>query len=399
MYRDDDPVFVLTLSRSWLRESLRSGMPERLTSTLSLLQVAAVVRLLSETAPGDTLSGDVTVRNLPEGSADRGQGRLRREGSAPEIIEVSRTLDGSYQVLRSGLRGTLTLPKASLGLIYESTLWFVLGKLFSLGRSGEQRFMLLRELGEPGLLSGTLTLSEQGLEPLKLASEEVKARRLRYTVSASLGFPKDQQRGSLWIGPQGEVLHSDLWPQQRALAPMGNAENDPAFLLKRADGVLCRAEQREKNWLLTENSPGKKESPFEIELDFERRLQRLTSQRAGAPLSAEWDGSVLRYAYPGIPPRFVSIPEGGIALFLSSLFLPEAIPGLKVGQKRMLALFPLLTGNDVALPGTLERLPDDVRKRRHYRLTLEGGIVAELECDTRSLVRLTSNGPLTITRK
>ena len=399
MRRDDDPVFVLTLPRSWLRVALRAGAPERLTATVSVLQAAAVVRVLPEPAPTDTFSGDLSVRHLPNGGADRGQGRLRREGSSPELVEVSRALDGSYQVLRSSVRGTLPLPKDSLGLIYESTLWFALGKLFSLGRSGEQRFTLLRELGEPGLVSGTLALSEAGEEPLKLASGELKARRLRYVVAPSLGFPPERQRGFLWIGPQGEVLHSELWPEQRASAPLGNAENDPAFTLKRADGTLCRAEQQEKNWLLTEKGPGKSESPFEIELDFERRLRRLTSQRGGSPLSAEWDGAALRYAYPAILPRFASVPEGGIALFLSALFLSEPIPGLQTGQKRPLLLFPLITGNDLWLPGELERLPDDLSKHRLYRLTLEGGIVAQLECDERGLVRLTSNGPLAITRK
>jgi len=392
MWRADDLRFVLTLPKAWLRESLRPGAPERLTTTLSLLRVETVLRLLPDPEPTDTFSADLSVRHLPTGAADRGQGRLRLAGSTAETVEAVRALDGSYQVQRSGLRGNLSLPPNTAAAIYETSLWFVLGKLFQLGKSGEQRFLLIREGAQPGLVTGLLSLRENG--------EDKLGRRLSYTAAPSLGFPAERRKGTLWIGPEGELLQSELWPEQKATGPLAPAgDNDPAYVLKRTDGTMLRAEQREKGWLLTEKAPNKPESPYELELDFERRLKRLTSQRAGTLLSLEWDGTVLRYAYPTIPPRFWPVPPEGIALFLTALLLPEPVPGLKVGQKRPVLLLPLLTGDDNGLMGELEHLPNDPRKQAHYRLALDGGTVLDLTHDTLGLVRLTSNNGLTIVRK
>lgn len=88
-----------------------------------------------------------------------------------------------------------------------------------------------------------------------------------------------------------------------------------------------------------------------------------------------------------------------MALFLASLLLPEPIAGQAIGQKRSVLLLPLITGDELALSGELTRLPDSPKKTRRYRLTLDGGTIAELEADALGLVRLTSNGALAATRK
>jgi hypothetical protein len=175
---------------------------------------------------------------------------------------------------------------------------------------------------------------------------------------------------------------------------MAPEKNDPAFALKTLESGQWRAEQGGNGWTVT-HSEGK----LEAELDFERRLRRLTSRLTGTSLVAEWDGTALRYAYPSLLPKFAAVPEGGVALFLASLLLPEPIAGQAIGQKRSVLLLPLITGDELALSGELTRLPDSPKKTRRYRLTLDGGTIAELEADALGLVRLTSNGALAATRK
>lgn len=391
--RDDDLAFQLTLPRGWFRSSTQMRLPERLTTTVELVRGSVVLRLLGMPQKPDEPTLDFSGRIQAMGGVDQGQGRFRVPGSAAESVEVSQALDGSLQLQRSGLRGAVTPTKNSLGVVHEALLWFGLGRLLRRGTPAEQALTLLREEATPGLLSGTLFLTEEREEPLKLRDEVVMARRLRYRT-LELGYPKERERGALWIGPQGEVLKSELLPQQTAVAAMALEKGSPAFVLKALDGASYRAEQGTSGWSVTHSAGN-----LEAELDFERRLRRLTSRLTGTPLSAEWDGTALRYAYPSLLPKFADIPDGGVALFLASLLLVEPIPGLKVGEKRPVLLLPLITGDEIALNGELTRLPDTPKTLKSYQLTLDGGITATLESDSRGLVRLTSNGTLTITRK
>jgi hypothetical protein len=390
-----DPLFSLTLPRGWFRSSTQSRLPERVSTTVQLMRGTVVLRLLGirEQTAATLPTLDFTGRLQTNGTIDQGQGRLRWLEGSLESVEVSQALDGSYQLQRSGLRGVLTPTKNSLGIVHEALLWFGLGRLLRRGSGIEQAVTLVREESAPGLLSGTLALTEEREELLKLRDEAVMARRLRYRASG-LGYPKERERGTLWLGPQGEVLKGDLIPSFVATAAMAPEKNDPAFVLKTLEGGQWRAEQGGNGWTVT-HSDGK----LEAELDFERRLRRLTSRLTGTPLVAEWDGTALRYAYPSLLPKFAAVPEGGVALFLASLLLPEPIAGLAVGQKRPLLLLPLVTGDELALSGELTRLPDSPKKTRKYRLTLDGGTIAELETDALGLVRLTSNGALAATRK
>ena len=391
--QDPDPLFLFTLPRGWFRTTTQSRLPERVAVTAQLLRGSVVLRLLGMPARPDEPTLDFSGRLQGTGSVDQGQGRLRWPDSMTESVEVSQALDGSYQLQRSGLRGALTPTKSSLGVVHEALLWFGLGRLLRRGASSEQTLTLVREGVAPGLLSGTLGLTEEREEPLKLRDETVTARRLRYRASG-LGYPKERERGALWLGPQGEVLKSDLLPQQVATAALAPEKGSPAFVLNTLSGEKWRAEQGEGGWSITNAA-----NTLEAELDFERRLRRLTSRLTGTPLSAEWDGTALRYAYPSLLPKFATPPDGGVTLFLASLLLPEPIVGLKIGEKHLVLLVPLVTGEELALSGELARLPDTPKKLKSYQLTLEGGISATLESDSRGLVRLVSNGALAITRK
>jgi hypothetical protein len=268
-----------------------------------------------------------------------------------------------------------------------------LGRLLKRGLTQEQTFTLVREASTPGLLWGLLSLTEEREEPLKLRDETVQARRFRYQTK-ELGYPRERARGKLWLGPQGELLQSELLPQQSAVAALALEKNNPVFTLTCTNGVQRRAEQGPQGWSVTHS-----DKSFEAELDFDRRLLRFTSRQTGSVLSATWDGLALRYAYPSVLPTSLSVPKDGNALFLASLLLPEPLPGLVRGQKRPILLLPLVTGEALALEGELTRLPDTPKKLKSYRLTLDGGITATLESDARGLVRLTSNSTLAITRK
>ncbi|WP_395094215.1 hypothetical protein [Armatimonas sp.] len=391
--RDEDLTFQLTLPRAWFRSSTQTRLPERLTTTVELVRGSVVLRLLGMPQKPDEPTLDFSGRVQAMGGVDQGQGRFRVRGSAAESVEVSQALDGSLQLQRSGLRGAVTPAKNSLGVVHEALLWFGLGRLLRRGSPAEQALTLLREEATPGLLSGTLFLTEEREEPLKLRDEVVMARRLRYRT-LELGYPKERERGALWMGPQGEVLKSELLPQQTAVAAMALEKGSPAFVLKALDGASYRAEQGTNGWAVS-HSVGN----LEAELDFERRLRRVTSRLTGTPLNGEWDGTALRYAYPSVLPRFVTPPKDGSALFLASLLLPEPLPRLVIGEKRPVLLLPMVTGESIALDGEFIRLPDTPKKTRSYRLTLDGSTVAELESDSLGLVRLTSNGALAITRK
>lgn len=395
-----DPVFLLTLPRRWFRSTDQARLPERLSLTIELLVGGNTLRLLGTPArPTDPVL-DFTGRLLKDGSPDQGKGRLRWPGGeAPVSVEATQTLDGSYQLQRSGLRGTLPLAKNSKLLYPEAALWFSLGRLLKLG-GGEQALTLVREGDKPELLSGTLFLTEERSEPLKLRDTEVMARRFRYRT-AGLGYPKERERGTLWIGPEGEVLRSDLLPRLLATGPLAVEKGSPAYLLPTAEGTVLRAQQGSEGWTLSETLPGKPLPRFTAELDFDYRLRRFTSNLTAATLSAEWESGELRFAYPSLPPNFVRPAPGGVTLFLASLLLPEPLPGLAfaVGEKRAVLVLPLFTGEELALDGTLQRLPDTARKTRRYQLTLPDSITAELEYDSLGLVRLTSSGPLAITRR
>lgn len=393
-----DPVFLLTVPRRWFRPSAHARLPELLTLTADLIQAGSVLRLLgTPTRPTDPTL-DFSGRLQKDGTPDQGKGRLRwPSGEAPESVEASQALDGSYQLQRSGFRGTSPLPKACKLLYPEAALWFSLGRLLKLG-GAEQALALAREDDKPGLFVGTLFLTEERSEPLKLRDTETPARRFRYRT-VGLGYPKERERGTLWLGTEGEVLKSDLLPRLVATNTLTHEKGKPAYVLPTIEGTLLRAEQGSEGWTLTETLPGKPSPRFTAELDFEYRLRRFTSKLTSETLSAEWESGELRYAYPNLPPHFVRTPAGGTTLFLASLLLPEPVAGLAVGQKRPVLLLPLFTGEELALDGTLQRLPDTPKKTRSYQLTLPENLTATLEYDSVGLVRLTSNGGLAILRK
>jgi hypothetical protein len=392
--RDDELLYELVLPRGWFRPSVQPRLPERTAATVELLVVNQALRLLGTPQKEGEAILDFSGRLLATGGADEGQGRLRLPGSPTESVELTLALDGSLQLQRGGLRGVVTPAKNSLGVVLEPLLWFTLGRLLRQGIPREQVFTLVREEATPGLISGTLSLTDERDEPRKLRDETVPARRFRYRASG-LGYPKERERGALWLGPQGEVLQSDLLPSLSATAPLALEKNTPAFSFKPQEGPPYRAEQGPGGGWSVTNAAGS----VEAELDSERRVRRFTSRLTGTPLTGEWDGLALRYAYPTLTPEFVTPPKDGVALFLATLLLPEPLPKLAIGEKRPVLLLPLVTGAPLALPGTLTRLPDSPQRRRLHRLALESGLTAELESDARGLVRLTSNGALAIQRK
>ena len=299
----DDPVYLLALPRGWFRNTTQSRLPERVSTTVQLMRGSVVLRLLGVATRPEEPTLEFSGRVQKTGAVDEGRGRLRWSEGTMESVEISQALDGSYQLQRSGLRGVLTPEKNSLGVVHEALLWFGLGRLLRRGASGEQTVTLVREESTPGLLSGTLSLTEEREELLKLRDEAVMARRMRYQARG-LGYSKGRERGILWFGPEGEVLKSDLLPQQVATSALAPEKNSPTFVFSQLEGGKWRAEQGGVGWSVT-NAAG----TLEAELDFERRLRRLTSRLTGTPLSAEWDGTALRYAYPSLLPKFATVPE------------------------------------------------------------------------------------------
>lgn len=386
-----DPLYSARLPRDWFRTEARLRLPESLPLTLEFFRAGATLRLLGTPSRPTDPSLDALARLLKDESVDRGQGRVRwPNGASPESVELSQALDGSYQLQRSGLRGTLAPVKGSKLIHPEAALWFCLGRLVKLG-GGEQALTLIREGEQPGLLAGTLALAEEQSELLPLRDGPVAARRFRYRT-VGLGYPKERERGKLWIGEEGEVLKSDLLPNQLATGALRVEKGSPAFRLALTDGSFLRAEQTSEGWKLTDKATT-------TELGFDYRLRHLTSKATPEALQADYESGELRYAYPGIPPRFVRAPEGGALLLLTALLAPEPLPGLAVGQKRPVLFVPLITGDDLALEGSLSHLPDPSPTTRRYQLALSPALTVTLDYDTLGLVRLSGSPVFALTRK
>ena len=281
-----------------------------------------------------------------------------------------------------------------------------LGRQVDWKRKGPQEFLVFLDRGVPYPQYYPLTVTVDGSETLDLADGPLKARKLKYSAAFPY-LPKEQQTGTLYVGPRGEIVRCDtalflapfkargpLKPSvrsgERGTLEMALETPGEAYIRDRFRDAATREITNDiRDYRLSSTV-----------LDLKGNLIEMESPWMGRKLTAKFGpGSVVSWTLEATPPAAVSVP-GARAWFWPLFLMPDvwdsgrgSFASLAVGQQANGTYFPLVNGQIAGSPFVLERL-EDVRAPNpaggdvvllRYRFTA-GAVVWELYNDGARLV-------------
>jgi hypothetical protein len=287
----------------------------------------------------------------------------------PLIQEVTRgpeDADGkpTYQQRAPRTRGTMNYAPP---LVTAATLMLFAGRLYDWDKGGEQSFAYLMEIGVTVPTLYALRLTADGTEEIALESGKVKARRLKYrAVLPHLG--KEQQTGTLYVGPGGELLSS---PNPFFIIPFklkapGTLDRSARTLELALEGpvdIKLRAKEKRTGVeakILINNSA----QVNTISLDPRLRVTRLESLFPGRKMTVRAGNGTLTWELEETQPDPLPL-SAPYPLFFPQWFATEVweagngpYADMKVGDRRFGTHPPVYFAAPIVNPFRVERLPD-----------------------------------------
>ena len=392
--RAAEPAYALTLGKETLRLTVETtDVPEGGKAfRLRTAPVADTKLLISE---------DIRVAVDPMGKVTVCRSDVHLPVLAAFVLEAEQQASG--WTVRAPEQSGVTGLGAPV-LTTADLLGFV-GKRYDFARGGPQPFALMIGLGGAPADLLTMTLTSAGKEKLKLADGDVTARKLTFSAQAT-GQPNPNGRGTLWIGPNGEVLKADIPAMGPVIAAKGMARTD-------GDSLTTEFEQPKGLMLRTTRTASGHEAKFTfgeaLELsksvvDTHFRPTHVESALTGRLFTADLTTTQMRWHLAAGDPQTVAVPSGSLWFFpyyvVTDLWeTREPFMSQAVGDKQMVSYLPLELGAQQASNLTVERLADtrlslaDGSKMtlHHWRLT--NPVTAyDLWTDGRRLVKLDSPG-------
>lgn len=274
-------------------------------------------------------------------------------------------LKGGWRLQRP-LGGALPLS-APLLTFHDMRLF--LGKRYEELGAAPKRFLQLGYARErPGL--DLVELAPAGRETLLIGGKTVVARRLRYT--AKLWLNGKTQRGTIALGPSGELLRADppfVSTPLRAASLLTKTATGGVVLTYKQPAYSLRAEPTVGGYTI-KTLVGGQALPGAVTTDPQGRPLRIENDWPGKPFVGVIGGGELAWtlASPAVS-RTVLPDEGDLALFPPQLFATmeweRTFESVGVVRGGVLLLFHEGLPEEMEL----ERLADPREGFRRYRLT------------------------------
>jgi hypothetical protein len=368
-----------------------------------------VIRVMSPqptpTKPDD-LVGDAAVVTDTQGKPVFGGLTLGPSPGAGINLGATRLLDGRYRVEVPGEEGRL---RAGAPILTSVIAPLFLGRLYDFQKGGAQTFALLLDFGPTPTRLATLHLTADGADMLDLPEGKVRARRLRYEAPQ---LPKTEQKGTILIGPRGEILRCEnglFGAPIKAKAPARYEDGGLHITLRLAAAgggpdTILRAERNVSEFDFTLQVEDA-EVMATATTDDHFRVSRMENSWRGRPFSATFDGNEVQYRLAAGKGEIRSV-QWGRAWFLPFWFDTDAwegeggdFAGMTIGERRYGDFFALYTGRTDSEPFTLLRLQDtyalsgsDRIPLHRYRMSCPSGAYDLTTDGARLMVLLGSDG-------